>query len=240
MMDDPRLRARLAGVFEVIEGTTGTLGQVVIPGMLIIGRDAAATASNILSGEGLFRLGIALALVAVVFHLAWGLLLYDLLRVVSPTVARFSAFILVMSSAVQAVAALVLFAPLVVLHAGESLGAFSTDQLQALALAFLKLYGQANDVFLAFFGIWLATIGYLIFRSTFLPRVIGVALMLEGLGWATFLSPPVGVALFPLIAALGVLGEIPLTLWLLVKGVDPERWREQAIASGHVRIGDAG
>ena len=236
----PRSRARLAGVFEVFEGVTGVIGQNIVPGMVLVGRDATATANNILANENLYRLGIVSALVAVILHLAWGLLLNDLLRVVNATVARFSVFVLLVGAAMQAVAGMLLLVPLLFLRGGDSLAAFSQDQLNALALVFLKLNAQANDIFLAFFGVWLVLIGYLIFRSTFLPRLIGVGLMLEGLGWAAFVSPPLGAALFTVTALFGIVGELPLGLWLLVRGVDPDRWRAQAARSGDVRVGDPG
>jgi len=208
--------------------------------MVLVARDATATASNILANENVYRLGIVSALVAVILHLAWGLLLYDLLRVVNATVARFSIFVLLLGAAMQAVAGTLLLVPLLFLHGGDSLGAFSQDQLNALALVFLKLNTQANDVFLAFFGVWLMLIGYLIFRSTFLPRVIGAGLMLEGLGWAAFVSPPLGAALFTVTALFGVVGELPLIGWLLIKGVDNARWSALAARSGDVRVRDAG
>ena len=227
----PRLRARIAGVFELLEGPTSLLGQMVIPGSLIVAGDAAATANGILANEGLYRLGIALSLVAVVFHLAWGLLLNDLLRVVDRTVARFAVFVLMVNSALQAVAGLLFFGPLVVLRNTDPLAAFNPGQLDALSFVFLRLNTQTYNVFLAFFGVWLVAIGYLVFRSTFMPRLIGVGLMLEGLGWCAYFSPPLGVAIFPVIAAFGLIGELPLALWLLVRGVNAERWNAQAARS---------
>lgn len=235
----PRVVARVAGVFELLEGTTSTFGQMGVVGMLVVPGDAVATAQSILANEALLRLGIASSLVAVVFHLAWGLLLHRLLRVVDRTLSLFGVLVLIVGSALQAVAGLLLFGPLVVLR-GTALGAFTSEQLDALALVFLRLNTQAYDVFLAFFGVWLAVIGYLIFRSTFLPRFIGVGLMLEGVGWMAYFSPPLGVAVFPVIVAFGLFGEVPLLLWLLVKGVNSERWNARAAASGDVRIGDAG
>jgi len=208
--------------------------------MLIVGRDAAATASNITANETLFRTAIAVSLVAVVFHVVWGLLLYELLRVVDRTVSLFSMLMLIVGSALQAVTGLLLLAVLVVLRNTDALAAFTSDQLGALALVLLRLNTQAYDVFLAFFGVWLVAIGYLIFRSTFMPRFIGVGLMLEGLGWMAYFWPPLGVALFPVTAFFGVFGELPLVAWLLVKGVNAERWRAQAAGSGHVRVGDPG
>jgi hypothetical protein len=112
---------------------------------------------------------------------------------------------------------------------------FKLDQLQALALLFLRLHAQAYNSSLVFFGFYCLLIGYLIFRSTFLPRILGVLMAIAGLGWLTFLSPPLADYLSPYILAPGVLGEGSLTLWLLVKGVNEQRWKEQASAAGEWR-----
>jgi len=85
---------------------------------------------------------------------------------------------------------------------------------------------------LVFFGFYCLLIGYLIFRSTFLPRVLGVLMMFAGLGWLTFLSPPLAKYLTPYIFIPGLLGEGALTLWLLVMSVNEQRWKEQAGAAG--------
>jgi hypothetical protein len=86
---------------------------------------------------------------------------------------------------------------------------------------------------LVFFGAYCLLIGYLIFRSTFLPRILGVLMAFGGLGWLTFLSAPLANYLSPYNMAPGVLGELALTLWLLVKGVNEERWKEQARRAGN-------
>jgi hypothetical protein len=94
------------------------------------------------------------------------------------------------------------------------------------------LNAYAFNLYLVFFGVWCVLNGYLIFRSTFLPRIFGVLLMIDGLGWMTYLSPALGVSLFPFIAVASGLAELPLPLWLLVFGVNAQRWKEQASA-GH-------
>jgi hypothetical protein len=132
----------------------------------------------------------------------------------------------------QALTSLLYIAPLLVLQGGNSLSAFTTAQLQALALIFLKLNAYAFDVDLVFFGLWCVLAGYLIFRSTFLPRILGVLLAIDGLGWMTFVVPPFAIHLFPIIAAASALAEIPLQLWLVVMGVNPQRWKEEASAAG--------
>jgi len=81
---------------------------------------------------------------------------------------------------------------------------------------------------LVFFGFYCLLIGYLIYRSSFLPRMLGVAMAFASLGWLTFLSPALGQSLYPYNLAPGMIGEGALTLWLLVKGVDARRWKEQA------------
>ena len=109
---------------------------------------------------------------------------------------------------------------------------FKVEQLQALALMFLKLHARAFDIGMIFFGFYCLLIGYLIFNSTFLPRILGVGMAIGGLGWLTFISPPVANSLSPYNVAPGMLGEGALTLWLLVMGVNVERWKEQAGRTG--------
>jgi hypothetical protein len=227
----PRARARLAGAFEALEGLTFTFGQVIVLGRLTVHDDAAATATNILAHESLFRLGFAFCLVGIACHIAWAVLFHDLFKPVNRSVSRVALAVMLVGCATQAVTSLLYMAPLVILHGAGSLSAFPSAQLQALALTFLKWNGLAFDTYLVFFGLWCALIGYLIVRSTFLPRILGVLLAIDGLGWMLYVSPPLGVALFPFIAAAAAAAEIPLQLWLLIAGVDSQRWKEQADAA---------
>jgi hypothetical protein len=104
--------------------------------------------------------------------------------------------------------------------------------LQALALMFLHLNAQAGNIALVFFGVFQLMIGYLIFRSTFLPRILGALMAFAGLGWLIFLSPPLANYLLPYLEVLGVLAEGSLMLWLLVMGVNSQRWNERASTAG--------
>jgi hypothetical protein len=228
----PRFKARMAGAFQLLEALTSTFGEVVVLGRLVVAGNAAATAANILGHERLFWLGFASSLIGVAFHIAWALLFYELLKPVNRSVSLLAAFVILVGCAIQALTSLLYLAPLLILQGGSSLSAFTPEQLQALALMFLKLNPYAFDIYLVFFGFWCVLIGYLIFRSTFLPRVLGVLLAISGLGWVTYLSPPLAHHLFPFIAAASGLGEIPLELWLLVMGVNVQRWKEQANAAG--------
>ena len=227
----PRFRARMAGVFQLLESLTATFGQVIVLGRLVDSGNAAATAANILGHERLFWLGFASSLVAVVFHIVYALLFYDLLKPVSRRVSLLALLVLLVASAIQAVTGLLYLAPLLILQGGSSVSAFTSAQLQALALVFLKLNAYALNVHLVFFGLWCVLTGYLIFRSTFLPRVLGVLLVISGLGWLIYLFPPVAYRLFLFIAAASALGEIPVEFWLMVMGVNVQRWKEQASAT---------
>ncbi len=229
----PRSLARMAGVSQVLESTTATFGQVVVLGRPVLFGNAAATAANILGHEQLFWLGFASSLIGVVFHIAWALLLYDLLKPVNRRLSLLAVFVILVGCAIQALTILLYLAPLVVLTGGSSVSAFTAEQLQALALVFLKLNTRSFDIYLVFFGLWCVLIGFLLFRSTFLPRILGVLMTISGLGYLTFLLPPLASHLFvPYIAAAAALGEIPLFLWLLIFGVNAQRWKEQAGAAG--------
>ena len=103
--------------------------------------------------------------------------------------------------------------------------------MQSLALVFLRLRAQAFNVFLVFFGFRCALIGYLIYKSTFLPRIIGVLMAFAGLGYLTLLWPPLANYVSPFNLALAAPGELSLVLWLLVVGVNVQRWKEQASAA---------
>lgn len=231
----PRFKARLAGVCEALEGMTSSFGQVFVLGRVVVTGNAAATAVNILGHERLFWLGFTSSVIGVAFHIAWSFLFYELLKPVNRRLSLLAAFVILLCCAMQALTSLLYLAPLLILQGGSSVSALSAEQLQSLAVIFLRLNSYAFDIDLVFFGLWCILTGYLIFRSTFLPRVLGVLLAVDGMGWAIYLFPPLAYRLFPFIAAASGLAEIPLQLWLLVVGVNDQRWREQASAAGEWR-----
>ena len=225
----PRPKARIAGVFYLLTFLTG--GAAVPSFRLVVSGDAAATATNILAHEALFRLGFAALLINVACYIAVTLLFYDLFKPVNRSLSLCAAFFSLVGCAIQAVSSVFFLAPLVVLGGVPYLNVFKVEQLRALALLFFEFYGQAYNIGFVFFGFYCFLIGYLIFKSTFLPRIVGVLMACAGLAWLTFLSPPLANYLSPYNLAVGALAELSLTLWLLVMGVNVERWREQASAA---------
>jgi len=227
----PRARARLAGFCQFMEGWTSSSGQVFLLGSLIVQGSAAATAHNILAHETQFRLGFVASVAGVAFHLAWALFMYQLLRPVHRTIAALAGLFVIVCCGLQALTALFYFAPLVILQSGQAAGGLDTQQAQGLAYAVLQVNGAAYDLDLVFFGLWCVLTGYLVWRSTFLPGLLGILLVVDGVGWTLFLWPPLATFLFPAIAVASGLAELPMQLWLLIMGVNNERWHQRAAAA---------
>ncbi len=226
----PLFTARMAGVFYVLTAVTSVFGQFFVLGKLVVQGDAAATATNILTHQPFFRLGFAALLISIAFSIAMTALFYDLFKPVNRILSLLAAFFHLVGLAIVAFGSLLQLAPLAVLGSGHYLNVFKVEQLQALAYMFLQLSAQAFDAFLVFFGLYCVLIGYLIFRSTFLPRIVGALMAFAGLGYLTLLSKPLATYLSPYNLAPAAVGETSLMLWLLVIGVNVQRWKEQASA----------
>jgi len=228
----PRTLARITGVFYLLTILTGIFAQGFVSGRLVVDGDAAATANNILAHRDLFQLGFAGYLIEMTCQVAMTALFYDLLKPAGRKVSLLAAFLSLVGCAIKTFSRVFFIAPLFVLGGSHYLNVFSAEQLQALALLFLKVNDQGAAMALVFFGFYALLTGYLVIRSTFLPRILGVLGILGGVGWLSFLYPPLGYRLFPIIAVLGLLGSAAKILWLLVFGVNEQRWKEQAIAAG--------
>jgi hypothetical protein len=226
----PNLRARMGGVFYILMALSGAVAGFGRRG-LIVSADAASTAANIMAHQSMYLVGFGGDLLFVACYLAVTALFYRMLEPVNRTVALSAAFCSLTGCAIQGFALLFQLAPLTVLGGAGYLGVFTVEQLHALALMFLKLYTQAYAIALVFFGFYCLLTGYLIFRSTFLPRILGPFMMLAGLSGLTFLAPTFAIAYFPY-TMLGAVGELLLTIWLVAKGLDSEKWKQQARAAG--------
>jgi hypothetical protein len=229
----PRLQARIAGFIYLIIIFVGGFGYYTGSALIDFG-DASATASNIMASEQLWRLGFVALLVMLACDVGVAVIFYVLFKPVNRTLALLGfAFRLVMT-AILGVNMLARFAPLLLLRDVASSASFRTDQMQALALLSVKLFEQGFIAALVFFGVDCLVIGWLIFRSTFLPRILGVLLAVAGLCYLTnsivdFVFPALTLPSYFLVPSYVI--ELALSLWLIVMGVNAEKWKEQAAAT---------
>ncbi len=232
----PSAMARLAGALYLISAVPAGFAVSVFLKMIVRG-NPAATATKILASEHLFRLGFVADIVGILFFVGAVLLLSRLFRPVSRNLARLFMFFSLIGTAIQSLDSIQDSAALILLKGGTGLGALPTDQAQALAFMFLRLHLLGYDLAFVFYGSATLLMGYLILRSTFLPRVLGALVMIDGLGYltfglATFLSPPFASHLYPYVPFVtGIVGEGSLMLWLVVMGVNAGRWELQAAAA---------
>jgi hypothetical protein len=228
----PRFQARMAGLIALITSSAGF--AAIVRGNLVVYDDAAATARNILAHEPLFRLAVAGDAIAALY-IVFTLLLFNLLRPVNRSLALLGALFSLVGIAVGMLIPLFELAALVVLKDAQSLRGFNPEQVQAIALLLLKLGAQSDALSLVLFGTFDVLTGYLILRSTFLPRILGVLLAIAGIGYlintfANVLAPGFAAHLSPWILIPGG-ADLLLPAWLLVVGVNARRWEEQAHAA---------
>ncbi len=202
-------------------------GGILTRQLIVVG-DAAATMHSILMHGTQYRAGFAIGLIANACYIVLTAMLYRLFKPVNATVALAAALFSMSGAVIQIAGSLFQLAPLAVLSGGGLATAFTPEQVEAMTLVSLKLSSQAMNIGFVLFALFDLSIGYLIVKSTFLPRILGILMLVAGAGWLSFVWEPLAIALAAPIAAVGVVAELALMLWLLVKGVDAARWRESA------------
>src|ERR1051325_1648538 len=222
----PQVYARIAALLYLVVIAAGITAQMGISGRIVVDGVATATATNILAQKDLYQLGFTIYLIEMASQIAQMALFYILLKPVNRNIALLALVFSLVGCTIKTLSRLFYIAPLLVLGGSHYLSVFSAEQLQALALLLLNVNDQAAGIALTFFGFSTFLNGYLIFRSTFLPRILGVLSMLGGLGWLTFLYPPLGNQLFMVVLLLGLVGSASQIIWLLAKGVNVENWIE--------------
>ncbi len=224
-MTNIKKAARIAGLLYLVYILL-TIFSTAISSGLVIAEDADVTASQIMASEWRFRLGFMSELVAggVFLLAAWAL--YLLLKPVEKNLAILFVFLNLGGVAVQSINTLNLFAPSLILNGAGYLDAFPDGQLHTLAMLFIELHDSGFMIAQLFFAAWLFPLGYLVFKSGYLPRILGIVLMVECFAWLLY---PFQFFLFPstfianLSAVVGFIGEFSLSLWLLIMGVKKQK-----------------
>jgi hypothetical protein len=231
----PQVKARVAGLLYLIIIVGGIFAQIFVRDRLVVVGNPAATARAITSHELLYRLGFSVEVFYLLCGIPLKILLYDLFKVVDRKLAVLTICFAFVGAAIQAVMLLAHYAPLVLLGKTGHETTFTAEQLQGAAYLSIRIFDYGYMIALAFFGCFCVMMGYLVVRSTFFPRFVGVLLWVEGAlyllnSFAHFIAPAVGDRVFPFLAVSGI-AEISFCLTLLIAGVNVQRWREQQLRS---------
>ena len=232
----PRTYARIVGVLYLVIFFLGPFAffmgrtSVVVPG------DPAATVGNLMVSESMFRLGMVAETLIILIEIVVSAILYVLLRPVSMPLSLASALARFAQAILQAVNLFTAVPALLLLGGAGYLAAFEPDQLNALVLLFMDVNAFVIIIWGVLFGFHLLLLGYLVYRSGFWPRLLGILLIVGGIGYLLqsyghLLAPQFDDILETVVIVLSVPGELAFTVWLLWKGVDVEQWEERASAS---------
>ena len=215
--------ARTIAILFLTTIVLGIIAQAGISERLISFRDPARTTSNILANPALYGAGFTLYMIEMSAQIASVVLMFHLLRPVNRRVASLALTFGLVGCTIKTLSRVFYLVPLFILKPG-ALGAMSADQAQSLSMLLLNVNDHGAGVALGFFGIESVLEGWLILRSNFLPRWLGVLTIVCGAGWLAFLTPTLGYTIFNAVALLALVGSVVTIGWLLVKGVDEERW----------------
>ena len=230
-INSPKKTARLTGLLYLIWVLTGLYGIFYVSSQTIVPGDAAATSHKVLANEFLFRTGIINDIVSSTIWVFLALLLYRLLKQVNERQAKLLvALVLVQIPVVFFMEALNITS--LMIFKGEILKTFGISQRQDLAMLFLKINDYGSMVLESFWGLWLLPFGQLVYKSGFIPRILGVFLILDGIAlilhsFISLLFPDYQAVFKQISIPFWILGEISIMLWLLIKGVNSIKWKEK-------------
>ncbi len=221
-MSSTKKTARIAGWLYLLLAIAGVFSLIYVPSTLIVSGDAAATANNITSSELLFRFGILTGFISQVVFIFLVLVLYRLLKEISHKQALLMVTLVVVSVSTGFLNSLNNIAALIILSGADFLSVFDKSQLDSLAYFFLRLESHGIQVIQVFWGLWLFPFGLLVYKSRFIPKILGVLLIIAGFAYllSSFMFlvlPQYQATISPLLTLLEV-GELPIIFWLLIVG----------------------
>jgi hypothetical protein len=222
--------AKIAGALYLVITVAAIFAHIYIPSQIIVPGNASATSSNISSSLTLFRVGaVGGELVVLLSEVVLSVVLYVLLKPVNKTLSMLAAVSRLIMTTIHGINLLNYFFVLLVLSGPVSLNAFNSEQLQGLVMLFLDAHSIGFTIGIAFLTLHVFILGYLIFRSGYFPRILGILFIVAGVGYlvdsfalllsANYQTTPIFISL-PIAVA-----EIAFPIWLLVKGVNRERYQ---------------
>jgi hypothetical protein len=226
----PVLLARIAGVLALIGIVTGAFDIGYVRSTLFVAGDASATYHNVLAHEALFRAGFGAHLLLLLCNIPGEIIFFLLIRRVNGVVAAVAMCCGLVGTAIEALDMVNAYVPLKLAAESGTLGAFTNDQLQGWSYVSLQIQDAGLLISFLFYGLDEMLSGFLIARSKFLPRVIGILLSISGLcyfthGFLTFLAPALDARLYPYIIYPCLPGEGSIALWLAIVGLNADKWR---------------
>jgi hypothetical protein len=221
-MDSLKKTARIAGILILSMAVFAPFSMMYVPNNLIVPGDATATANNIMASEGLFRLSIVSDSVVFLLEIAIVVMLYVLLKPVSKTLSLVAAFFRLAMTVIQGINLLNHFTVLLLLSGADYLTVFEPGQLHSLVLLFLNSHEFVGHIWGLFFSLHLFFLGYLVYKSGYIPRILGIVLIISFLcyliqSWGNILLPK-HEEIFTWVGLASII-EVALPLWLVIKGV---------------------
>jgi hypothetical protein len=227
---NPKKTARVAGLLYLMIAIFGIFSMLYGPESLLVPEDAESTAKNIATSESMYRLAFMGDLIGQVIFIFLVLLLYKLLKSVNKNQAVLMVVLVLVGVPIAMLNDLNQIAAMMIASSTGNLGVFGLDQSQAHVMLFLDLYQAGLHIAFVFWGLWLLPLGLLVFKSGFLPKILGVLLIIAGFGYlfefvTYFLLPDLEIT----IRMFTFWGEVFLALWLLIMGVNFEKWEERTL-----------
>lgn len=218
--------ARLAGFLYLLLAVVAGFGMMYMPETLFVPDNTAATIQNIAASEGLFRLGIVSSLIGQVIQIFVVFALYHLLKPISKDIAKLMVVFILVAVPIAMLNELNYFIIIILIGSGNHLG-LSPELIQSLVTIFLDLHEYGIMIGHILWGLWLLPMGYLIFKSGFIPKLLGILLIIGGNGYIIdFLLVALGFDIGIVISEFTFIGELLLPLWLVIRGVNIEKWQK--------------
>ncbi len=233
MKNNRNKTARLAGLIYLVTVITGIFHLVYVPNKLIVWKDSTKTVENLINNELLFRFGMAAEVIMLIAFLLLPIVLYKLLNKVNENYAKFMVVFAILSIPFSFTNMLNKFSVLTLLRKPDYLQSLNIEEIQAQLMLYLDSYSNGIDLSQVFWGLWLMPFGYLVYKSEFLPKVLGVFLVVGGIGYLIqffggFLIPNYYETIIPKIAKFpSTVGEIGTCLWLLIIGAKSHAFKSR-------------